>query len=123
MLWEEEAPLQPIAYSQNYDQELFPNEVYLTAPEENAKPMGDVEVLLHVIINRIDSLQAVVETLHTRQDVKKPRKARTMINRCIHKNRKFEPCRSYICKNSKSLCHAHHSLYHSPDQNYLYGHK
>jgi len=87
-------------------------------------PIQEIKSLMHIVINRLDSVQASVNLISTKADLKKPRKQRTLVNRCIHKNRKNEPCCSYICKNSESLCHAHYSLYHnSKGDSYLYGHK
>ena len=91
--------------------------------EPEIKGQDEILSLLYVLINRMDNMTDLVNTLAVRQEFKKARKPRTPLNRCIHRNRKNEPCCSYICKNSTTLCHAHYSLYHTQKQNYLYGHK
>lgn len=83
--------------------------------------LEDCMSLLHVINNKLQNLETKVHELAGRTEFKKERKTRTTVNRCQHRNRKNEPCKSYICKKSKVLCHAHHALCHSIGSNYLYG--
>lgn len=91
--------------------------------QEDTVPKEDLMSLFHVLLNRLEVLQTHVINLSHKEEYKKPRKVRTEMNRCLHRNRKNDACRSYICKKSTTLCHAHFSLYHPTDQSYLYGHR
>lgn len=86
--------------------------------------LTDVANLLQIVNNKVDILFDKLMELNVKSELKKPRKVRTGFNRCQNRNRKGELCKSYVCRNSKMLCHAHHTILNNRMTNsnpYLYG--
>lgn len=74
------------------------------------EPPDNILEFLYVINNKIDNLrEEFMETIKS-IDIKKIKKNRTPHNRCNYINRKGERCKGYFCKESKSLCYAHHNI-------------
>lgn len=99
------------------------NDMVKAKKPESDYSMADLASLIHVVNNKVDVLLRRMNDLETKADLRKKRKSRTLINRCQHRNRMDEPCRSYVCTRSQFLCHAHHTLYNVSEQPYLYGQK
>jgi cytochrome c peroxidase len=99
---------------------------YCPPPELNE---GNGEVYNEHVLHEILSL---VRNITTRMDefervkfrVHKPKKPRSNLCRCQHKNRSRERCRGYICKESSEFCFAHHTISTGdPRSQYLYSKK
>ena len=87
---------------------------------EQEQSSSDLLTLTYILNNKMDMLIQTMTTLTSRLDTKHLKKQRSEFNRCGYRNRKGEPCRSYVTKRSKFLCHAHLALT-TRSAPYLYG--
>jgi len=111
----------PAHYKDYCTENLGHGPLFTIPPDEGQE---EIKTLLHILINKVDWLSTSVNSFTQDSGVKRARRPRTEVNRCQHRNRRGESCRSYICKKSAHLCHAHYSLYsEQSSSNYLYGHK